>query len=179
MKEITAVMETTKGNIRLRLFADKTPFTVANFVNLARRNFYKDKPFHRVIENFMIQGGCPRGTGTGGPGYKFPDEIVSGLKHDKPGILSMANAGPGTNGSQFFITHAPTPWLDGKHTVFGVVVDRADQKVVDKIIQNDKIINVTIQGDISGLMKKTQDKVDEWNAALHNHFPDLPKADAA
>lgn len=176
-KEIKAVMETTKGNIRLKLFADKTPFTVANFVNLIQRQFYKGLPFHRVIENFMIQGGCPRGNGTGAPGYRFEDEIVHSLKHDKPGILSMANSGPGTNGSQFFITHASTPWLDGKHTVFGVVVDREDQKVVDKIAKGDKIVNVTIQGDVSVLMKNTQAKVDEWNVAIDKNFPDLPKVE--
>ena len=111
-QELVAIVETNKGNIRLRLFADQAPLTVANFVNLAQRNFYKGLSFHRVIPDFMIQGGCPLGTGTGGPGYKFEDEIHRDLRHDKPGILSMANAGPNTNGSQFFITHLPTPWLD-------------------------------------------------------------------
>lgn len=172
-KGLMAVMETSKGNIRLRLFGDKTPLTVANFVNLARRNFYKDKTFHRVIPNFMIQGGCPQGTGRGGPGYKFKDEIVADLRHDKPGTLSMANMGPGTNGSQFFITHAPTSWLNGKHTVFGVVVGREDQKVVDKIAQEDKVVNITIEGDPSALMEKAKSQLDEWNAALDKKFPDL------
>jgi peptidyl-prolyl cis-trans isomerase A (cyclophilin A) len=133
-----AIFETSKGNFKVKLFADKTPKTVANFVELAegtkeftdaktdkkvKRPFYDGLIFHRVIPNFMVQGGCPTGTGTGGPGYRFEDEIVRDLKHDKPGKLSMANAGPNTNGSQFFITVAATPWLDGKHTVFGEVVE--------------------------------------------------------
>ena len=131
MSDLTADIKTNRGTIHLRLFADKTPITVANFANLARRGYYDGLTFHRVIPDFMIQGGCPNGDGRGGPGYKFEDEIVSGLKHDRPGILSMANAGPGTNGSQFFITHGPTPWLDGKHTVFGEVSEGMD--VVDTI----------------------------------------------
>ena len=130
----------------LRLFADKTPVTVANFVNLAKRGFYDGLSFHRVIPDFMIQGGCPKGTGTGGPGYRFEDETRADLRHDKPGVLSMANAGPGTNGSQFFITHVATPWLDGKHTVFGEVIGGDDQKVVDAIRGGDKIESVTHRG---------------------------------
>lgn len=164
--DLTAVMETDKGKIRLMLFPDQTPLTVANFVNLTRRGFYKNLAFHRVIANFMIQGGCPSGRGTGGPGYKFKDEFASGLRHDKPGVLSMANSGPHTNGSQFFITHAPAPWLDKKHSVFGEVVGREDMKVVNGIEQGDKIHDITIEGDISGLMKKTQPQVDEWNKIL-------------
>src|SRR4030042_2663867 len=121
-----ATIKTSKGDISLKLFDDQAPITVANFVNLAKRGFYNGLKFHRVINDFMIQGGCPLGTGTGGPGYKFQDEFVRELKHDKPGILSMANSGPKTNGSQFFITHVPTPWLDGKHTVFGEVIDPED-----------------------------------------------------
>ena len=165
-QEIVATIETNKGNIRLRLFADQTPLTVANFVNLARRNFYKGLSFHRVIPDFMIQGGCPLGTGTGGPGYRFEDEIHGDLRHDKPGILSMANAGPNTNGSQFFITHLPTPWLDGKHTVFGGVLEGADQEVVNSIIQGDQIVNITINGDVSDLMNKTASAVSAWNKSL-------------
>ena len=145
---LTATITTSRGPIHLRLHDDKTPLTVASFVNLARRGFYDGLSFHRVIPDFMIQGGCPHGSGTGGPGYRFEDEIVAGLKHDRPGILSMANAGPGTNGSQFFITHVPTPWLDGKHTVFGEVVGAEDQKVVDSIRGGDTIESIRIEGDV-------------------------------
>jgi len=122
-KKYRARMETDKGTMVIELFADKTPRTVNNFVFLAREGFYDGVIFHQVIANFMAQGGDPTGKGTGGPGYKFADEFHPSLKHDKQGVLSMANAGPGTNGSQFFITHAATPWLDGKHSVFGQVVE--------------------------------------------------------
>jgi cyclophilin family peptidyl-prolyl cis-trans isomerase len=119
----SAVLKTDKGDITIKLFTDKTPNTVNNFVFLARQGFYNGTIFHRVISDFMAQGGDPTGTGMGGPGYRFADEFVSSLRHDKPGLLSMANAGPDTNGSQFFITHVATPWLDGKHTVFGQITD--------------------------------------------------------
>ena len=125
-KNYTARMETDKGEMVIELFANKAPKTVNNFVFLARQGFYDDVIFHRVIDNFMAQGGDPTGTGTGGPGYKFEDEFDSSLKHDKPGMLSMANAGPNTNGSQFFITHVPTPWLDKKHSVFGQIKEGMD-----------------------------------------------------
>ncbi len=125
-KKYTARMETDKGTMVLELFADKAPKTVNNFVFLARQGYYDGVIFHRVIPDFMVQGGDPTGTGSGGPGYKFGDEFHPSLKHDKPGMLSMANAGPGTNGSQFFITHVPTPWLDGKHSIFGQVVEGMD-----------------------------------------------------
>jgi cyclophilin family peptidyl-prolyl cis-trans isomerase len=125
-KNYTATIKTDKGDIVIDLFASKTPNTVNNFVFLARQGFYDGTIFHRVIANFMVQGGDPTGTGMGGPGYKFKDEFDPSLKHNKPGILSMANAGPGTNGSQFFITHVPTPWLDGKHSVFGEVKEGMD-----------------------------------------------------
>ena len=128
---LVAVMETNKGTIRLDLYPDKTPVTVANFVNLAQRGYYDGLNFHRVIADFMIQGGCPEGTGTGGPGYKFDDEFHPDLRHDGPGVLSMANAGPNTNGSQFFITHVACPHLDGRHSVFGKVLEGQD--VVDSI----------------------------------------------
>ncbi len=121
-----AHMKTDKGTMVIELFADKAPKTVNNFVFLAREGFYDSLIFHRVINDFMVQGGDPTGTGSGGPGYKFGDEFHPGLKHDKSGVLSMANAGPGSNGSQFFITHVPTPWLDNKHSIFGQVVDGMD-----------------------------------------------------
>ncbi len=143
--DIEAIIKTSEGDINLHLFATKTPHTVANFVGLVKRGFYNDLIFHRVIPDFMIQGGCPDGRGTGGPGYRFQDEFHPELSHDSPGILSMANAGPATNGSQFFITHTATNWLDGKHTVFGKVKSEADQDVVNAIKQGSKIITVEIK----------------------------------
>ena len=137
-----ATIETSKGTIRLQLHDDRTPNTVANFEKLAGDGFYNGLAFHRVIDKFMIQTGCPQGTGTGGPGYTFEDEFDDSLKHDSPGILSMANAGPNTNGSQFFITHIATPWLDNNHTVFGSV--HHGQEVVDEIAQGDTIDSVEI-----------------------------------
>lgn len=149
---IYALFDTEKGNIIVKLEYEKVPMTCANFIGLVEgelnlenegENFYEGLNFHRVIENFMIQGGCPKGDGTGGPGYTFPDEFDDSLKHDGPGVLSMANAGPGTNGSQFFITHVKTPWLNGKHSVFGKVVEGQD--VVNAIKQGDKINTITIE----------------------------------
>lgn len=169
---IYAQITTSKGVILLKLTYDKTPATVANFVALAEGNqpnqqkpegvpYYDWLTFHRVIPDFMIQGGCPLGTGTGDPGYRFDDEFHPSLKHNKPGILSMANAGPGTNGSQFFITHVPTPWLDGKHTVFGEVVE--GQNVVDSIAQGDKIEKVEIL--------RVGEAAQQWDAlAAFKHF---------
>jgi len=139
----TATIETDRGTIRLELFADKTPKTVANFEKLAGDGFYDNLTFHRVIPDFMIQAGCPQGTGRGGPGYTFEDEFHAELKHAEAGVLSMANAGPNTNGSQFFITNVPTPWLDGKHSVFGKVVDGQD--VVDAVRQGDTMRSVTVE----------------------------------
>lgn len=171
---IYAQITTSKGVILLKLTYDKTPATVANFVALAEGNqpnqqkpegvpYYDGLTFHRVIPDFMIQGGCPLGTGTGDPGYRFDDEFHPSLKHNKPGILSMANAGPGTNGSQFFITHVPTPWLDGKHTVFGEVVE--GQNVVDSIAQGDKIEKVEIL--------RVGEAAQQWDAlAAFKHFND-------
>lgn len=137
-----ATIETPRGNIRIELFDDKVPNTVANFEKLAGDGFYDGLNFHRVLADFMIQAGCPKGTGTGGPGYQFDDEFHPDLKHDVPGILSMANSGPNTNGSQFFVTHVPTPWLDGKHSVFGRVLEGQD--VVDSVQQADKMISVVV-----------------------------------
>ena len=125
-KKYTARMETDKGTIVIELFADKAPKTVNNFVFLSRQGYYESVIFHRVIADFMVQGGDPTGTGSGGPGYKFGDEFHPSLRHNKRGILSMANAGPGTNGSQFFITHGPTPHLDNRHSVFGQVIEGED-----------------------------------------------------
>ena len=142
MSDIKIIIKTDKGDIPLTIFADKTPTTSANFLNLASRGYYDGVTFHRVIENFMIQGGCPLGTGTGDPGYKFECECKPNRRHDKPGILSMANAGPNTNGSQFFITHVPTPWLDNKHSVFGTVVE--GQEVVDAVATGCAITSVKI-----------------------------------
>lgn len=164
--DIKATIKTNKGDINLQLTADQTPVTVANFVNLANSGFYNDLSFHRVIDNFMIQGGCPIGTGTGGPGYRFEDEFHPQLKHDKPGILSMANAGPGTNGSQFFITHGPTDWLDGKHSVFGQVVSAADQDVVNSIANDDQIISIEVSGDVEQLLESQAERIKEWNKHL-------------
>ena len=162
---VSAVMHTSKGDIKLQLFADQAPVTVANFVNLAIRGFYDGLQFHRVIGDFMIQGGCPQGTGTGGPGYRFEDECTPALKHDRPGILSMANAGPGTNGSQFFVTHVATPWLDGRHTVFGAVVDGADQVVVNAVEVGDTIESIEVSGGESVLADQAG-RVADWNAQL-------------
>jgi len=163
---IQLTLQTNRGPIRLRLHDDKTPVTVASFVNLVRRGYYDGLSFHRVISDFMIQGGCPLGTGTGGPGYKFEDEFNPSLRHDKPGVLSMANAGPRTNGSQFFITHGATPWLDGKHSVFGEVLGAEDQAVVDAIRQGDTIEKATVEGDVDALLAAQAERVKEWNAIL-------------
>ncbi len=171
--QLTAKMTTSKGEINLHLFADQTPLTVANFVNLVQRGYYNDLSFHRVIDDFMVQGGCPYSTGTGGPGYNFEDEFDKELQHSKPGILSMANAGPGTNGSQFFITHIPTTWLDGKHTIFGEVMDDSDQDVVNSIVQGDKIESVTIEGDTTSLLEDNKDRIEEWNKEIDSSFPNL------
>lgn len=162
---IYAKFNTPKGSILVKLTHDKTPGTVGNFVGLAEgqmdnkakamgKPYYDGLKFHRVIPDFMIQGGCPQGTGVGGPGYQFDDEFVSELRHDKLGVLSMANAGPGTNGSQFFITHVETPWLDGKHTVFGHVVEGQD--VVDAVTQGDEIQSIEII--------RVGDEAKNWNA---------------
>lgn len=143
-EDINITIETNKGEINMVLFATKTPKTVCNFLELSKSGYYDGLLFHRVIPDFMVQGGCPEGSGRGGPGYRFGDEFDPTLRHDAPGILSMANAGPGTNGSQFFITHVPTPWLDNNHTVFGKVVGEKDQEVVNDIRMGDNIISVKI-----------------------------------
>mgnify|MGYP001352130539 FL=1 len=160
-----AHINTNKGTIKLNLFYTEAPITVSNFVNLAKRGYYNKLSFHRVINDFMIQGGCPLGTGTGGPGYQFDDEFHPDLKHEKPGILSMANAGPGTNGSQFFITHIETPWLDNNHTVFGSIIDKDDQDVVNSIAQGDSIDSIEIKGELPE--DSTINKlIESWNNIL-------------
>lgn len=163
MSDIRIILHTGKGDIEATLFADKVPMTAANYLNLAKKGYYDGIAFHRVIPNFMIQGGDPTGTGSGGPGYKFGDEFVPGLKHTKPGIFSMANAGPGTNGSQFFITHGPTDWLDGKHTVFGEVTKGQD--VVNAIRQGDKINSIDVLDSTDDLFAAQAANISKWNAA--------------
>ena len=162
-----AHIQTNKGTIKLNLFYKEAPITVANFINLSNRGYYNNLNFHRVINDFMVQGGCPLGTGTGGPGYQFKDEFHSDLKHDKPGILSMANSGPGTNGSQFFITHLPTPWLDNNHTVFGYVMDDESQKIINAINQGDQIDTVNIIGELPD-DESINNQIVEWNKVLDN-----------
>jgi peptidyl-prolyl cis-trans isomerase B (cyclophilin B) len=164
MTDIRIIVHTDKGSIDGTIFASKTPMTAANFLNLAKRDYYSGIKFHRVIPNFMIQGGDPTGTGSGGPGYKFGDECLPDLKHSKPGIFSMANAGPGTNGSQFFITHVKTDWLDGKHTVFGEVTKGQD--VVNAIKQGDKIKSIEVLDSTDDLFTAQKANLDKWNAVL-------------
>jgi len=165
----TATFATSRGTIKLQLHDDKTPKTVANFEKLVNDGFYNGLKFHRVIPDFMVQGGCPKGDGTGDPGYKFEDEFHPDLKHDGPGVLSMANSGPATNGSQFFITHRDTSHLNGKHTIFGRVVEGMD--VVNKIAQNDVMEAVIIDGDTTKLFAAQKARIDEWNTKLDAEFP--------
>jgi peptidyl-prolyl cis-trans isomerase B (cyclophilin B) len=164
MKDIRIIVKTDKGDIEGVLYPGKAPVTVANFLNLAKRGYYNGLTFHRVIPDFMIQGGDPTGTGSGGPGYRFDDECTPELKHDKPGIFSMANAGPGTNGSQFFITHVPTPWLDGKHTVFGSVTKGQD--IVNAVAAGEKIKSIEILDPTDDLFAAQSKRLEEWNAIL-------------
>ena len=164
VQDINITIKTNKGDIDLTIFASKVPVTAANFLNLASKGYYNGLTFHRVIPDFMIQGGDPTGTGRGGPGYKFEDEFNPALRHSKPGMLSMANAGPGTNGSQFFITHVPTPWLDNKHSIFGEVTK--GQTVVNAIQQGDKIESIVIHDSTDALFTKEKTRIDEWNKAM-------------
>ena len=163
-----ATIKTNKGSINVDLYSDKAKLTVSNFVNLSKRGFYNKLTFHRVIDDFMIQGGCPQGTGVGGPGYQFKDEFHPDLKHDKSGILSMANSGPKTNGSQFFITHIPTPWLDNNHTVFGNVINDDSQTIVNQIQEGDQIETINIIGDLPDDKTITQ-QLESWNEILNNN----------
>ncbi len=168
-QSLTANIDTNKGLISVALNERAAPTTVANFINLASRGFYDGLTFHRVERNFMVQGGDPLGTGTGGPGYKFQGEIV--LRHNQPGILSMANSGPGTDGSQFFLTHLATPHLNGLHSVFGVVNEGLP--VVHQLRRGDVINSITIEGDYSALFEKKKEKIAQWNAILDEGTPDL------
>ena len=173
-QQLQAVIETSRGTIRAELNAQAAPTTVANFVNLALRGFYDGLGFHRWERNFMIQGGDPEGSGRGGPGYRFRGEIL--LKHNRPGILSMANSGPGTDGSQFFITHLATPHLDGLHSVFGRVTD--GMQVVNALRAGDEIVRIDIVGDVAPVLRRRSDRVAEWNRELDENFPDLRPAPA-
>ncbi|MDB4265440.1 peptidylprolyl isomerase [bacterium] len=164
MTDVNIVLKTSKGDIEAVIYATKTPMTAANFLNLAEQDFYDGITFHRVIPNFMIQGGDPAGNGTGGPGYKFADEFDPSLKHTGPGIFSMANAGPGTNGSQFFITHVATPHLDGKHSVFGEVTNGMD--VVNAIRKGDTIEDVIVKDSTKALFADQKENLDDWNSKL-------------
>ena len=169
--ELNARIITNKGDINIKLMPEIAPITVANFVSLIRKNFYDNIIFHRVIEDFMIQTGDPTGTGMGGPGYQFEDEVDNGLNFSKSGKLAMANAGPGTNGSQFFITTVPTEWLNGNHTIFGEVVSDDDLKVVKKLSNGDVMTKVVVEGDIDAFLKTQKNRVDSWNKTLKQNFP--------
>ena len=157
---------TNKGEININLLPEKSPVTVASFVNLVKHGYYDGLKFHRVIEDFMAQGGDPTGTGMGGPGYRFEDEVNNGLNFSVPGKLAMANAGPGTNGSQFFITTVPTEWLNGNHTIFGETVSDADIEVVKLLSNNDVMEKVEIEGDVNEILDTYKDRVAEWNKVL-------------
>jgi len=169
--KMKAKIITAKGDININLLPDKSPVTVANFVNLAKKGYYNGLKFHRVIENFMAQGGDPTGTGAGGPGYQFEDEVNNGLNFSKAGKLAMANAGPGTNGSQFFITTVPTEWLNGNHTIFGEVVSDTDLAVVKKLSNGDVMTKVIVEGDVDAFLKTQKSRVDSWNKTLKQNFP--------
>ncbi|MGL4393129.1 MAG: peptidylprolyl isomerase [Fusobacteriaceae bacterium] len=166
MKDLGAIIKTSKGEINIKFFHEEAPMTVVNMVTLAKEGFYDGIKFHRVIEDFMVQGGDPTGTGAGGPGYKFKDECTPKYKFEKAGILAMANSGPQTNGSQFFITHVPTTWLNGKHTIFGEIISEADQKIVDSIAQGDIINTIEIIGDYETLQKTNAEFVTKIKEAI-------------
>lgn len=157
---------TNKGEININLLPEKSPVTVASFVNLVKNGYYNGLKFHRVIEDFMAQGGDPTGTGMGGPGYRFEDEVNNGLDFSVPGKLAMANAGPGTNGSQFFITTVPTEWLNRNHTIFGEVVSDSDLEVVKLLSNNDVMERVEIEGDVKEILDNYKDRISEWNLIL-------------
>lgn len=167
--ELYAVIETERGTMEFLLYKAVAPVTVANFVNLATRGYYDGLTFHRVIADFMAQGGDPSGDGSGGPGYQFQDEIA--LRHNDAGLLSMANAGPNTNGSQFFITHQALPDLNGLHTVFGKII--SERSLIWDIRRGDVIKSISIAGDARGFLERHDDRVYLWNEILDENFPDL------
>lgn len=172
---LNAKIKTAKGDINLKLFPEVAPMTVTNFVHLSRRGYYNGLKFHRVIADFMIQGGDPTGTGAGGPGYQFGDEFKKEVVFDRKGLLAMANAGPNTNGSQFFITHVPTEWLNYKHTIFGEVVSEEDQKVVDSIAQGDIMETIEISGDVDAFLEAQAELVKNIDDILAQTMPELGK----
>ena len=163
------------GTIYAEIDADTAPITVTNFVKLSKEKFYDDLTFHRIIDGFMIQGGDPTGTGAGGPGYQFGDEFIEEFTFNEPGKLAMANAGPGTNGSQFFITHVPTEWLNYKHTIFGEVVSDADQAVVNKVEQGDTIETIEITGDVDKFLEANKEMTEKMDEILAQTMPNLKK----
>lgn len=164
VQDVRIIISTNKGDIEATIYASKVPMTAANYLNLAKRGYYDNLTFHRVIPDFMIQGGDPQGTGRGGPGYRFGDEFDPALKHDGPGVFSMANAGPGTNGSQFFITHKATSWLNGKHSVFGKVTKGMD--VVNAIRGGDVIKGIKVLDPTDALFAAQKANIDQWNTVL-------------
>ena len=172
---LNAKIKTSKGDINLRLLPEVAPMTVTNFVHLSRRGYYDGLKFHRVIADFMIQGGDPTGTGAGGPGYQFGDEFKQEVVFDVPGKLAMANAGPGTNGSQFFITHVPTDWLNYKHTIFGEVIAPEDQEIVNKVQQGDIIETIEISGDVEKFLEANKEMTEEMDKILAQTMPNLKK----
>ena len=167
--KLYAVITTNRGSMEFVLYPEVAPLTVSNFVNLASRGFYDGLTFHRVVNDFMIQGGDPAGDGSGGPGYEFDDEIAMRLNQE--GILAMANAGPATNGSQFFVTYQATPHLNGAHTVFGLVT--SGKEVIRQVRMGDVITSITITGDVRSLLERKAAQVAEWNKILDDKFPDL------
>ncbi|MAM70705.1 MAG: peptidylprolyl isomerase [Gammaproteobacteria bacterium] len=167
-----ALIETDHGVMEFELYRQVAPVTVANFVNLATRGFYDGLIFHRVIDDFMAQGGDPFGDGTGGPGYNFEDEIR--MRHNQAGILSMANSGPDTNGSQFFITHLATPHLNNLHTVFGKII--SGQDIIRQIGRGDEIVSIRIEGNVQAFLERHADRLYQWNQILDDNFPDLEPA---
>ena len=171
----TAVLKTNQGEIKIQLFPEQAPMTVENFIRLAQKGYYDGTIFHRVISDFMIQGGDPTGTGAGGPGYQFGDEFIEEFTFNEPGKLAMANAGPGTNGSQFFITHVPTEWLNYKHTIFGEVVSDADQAVVNKVEQGDTIETIEITGDVDKFLEANKEMTEKMDEILAQTMPNLKK----